>query len=219
MNARRTSSRVIGALFLGGFLFYGGGFGLVTSVIETPDFLAQMALHETALLAGAVLMLVNIALDVGKGVLFFPIVEPYGRRTALTYLSAIIVQVVLLAVGGLFLLMLVPLGQAIAGADPATVARAQELGNVLIAGNEMAYHIGQASLSVGGAFLSALLYRTALIPRLLAGLGVFGYAMHFIGSVAELLGIPIGLILLIPGGLFELALAFWLLLKGIDEGD
>jgi hypothetical protein len=33
---------------------------------------------------------------VGKAVLFFPIVENHGKRTALAYLAAIIVEVVLL---------------------------------------------------------------------------------------------------------------------------
>jgi hypothetical protein len=37
-----------------------------------------------------------------------------------------------------------------------------------------------------------------------------------VGSIAEIFGIPIGLILLIPGGIFEVALAFWLLIKGFE---
>ena len=36
-------SRLIGALFLAGFLSYGTGFALVTSVIGAPDFLANIA--------------------------------------------------------------------------------------------------------------------------------------------------------------------------------
>jgi hypothetical protein len=41
-------------------------------------------------------MLLNTPVDVGKAVLFFPIVENHGKRTALAYLAAIIVEVVLL---------------------------------------------------------------------------------------------------------------------------
>ena len=37
MGSRMLYSRLIGALFLAGFLVYGVGFGLVTSVIGTPD--------------------------------------------------------------------------------------------------------------------------------------------------------------------------------------
>ena len=42
------------------------------------------------------------------------------------------------------------------------------------------------------------------------------HALHAAGAVAEIFGIHISLILLIPGGLFELALAFWLLIKGFQ---
>jgi hypothetical protein len=55
-----------------------------------------------------------------------------------------------------------------------------------------------------------------LIPRFLSALGLIGYAIHVAGSIAEIFGIPISLILLIPGGLFELALGFWLLIKGFQ---
>jgi len=37
------------------------------------------------------------------------------------------------------------------------------------------------------------------------------------GALAELFGVHISLLLLIPGGLFELALAVWLLTRGFDR--
>ena len=110
-GSRMTYSRLIGALFLSGFLFYGVGFGLVTSVVGAPDFLSTISAHQTTLVLGAFLMLLNTAVDVGKGVLFFPILENHGKRTALAYLATMIVEVVLLDVGVLCLLMIVPLGQ------------------------------------------------------------------------------------------------------------
>jgi hypothetical protein len=161
-------------------------------------------------------MLLNTAVDVGKGVLFFPILENHGKRTALTYLSALFVQVVLLDVGVLCLLMLVPLSQYAVGAGGASVPWAEALGSLLTQANTMAYQIGQATLAVGGMFLCALLFRTRLIPRFLAAWGLIGYAIHLAGAIAELFGIHVSLILLIPGGLFELALGFWLLIKGFQ---
>src|SRR6266704_1409446 len=110
-GSRMTYSRLIGALFLVGFLFYGVGAALVTSVTGAPDFLSTISAHQTTLVIGAFLMLLNTVVDVGKGVLFFPILENHGKRTALAYLATMIVEVVLLDVGVLCLLMIVPLGQ------------------------------------------------------------------------------------------------------------
>ncbi len=35
-------------------------------------------------------MALNTVVDIGKGVLFFPILENHGKRTALVYLAAIV---------------------------------------------------------------------------------------------------------------------------------
>ena len=51
----KVSSRLIGALFLAGFLVYGVGFGLVTSVIGAPDFLATISATQATLVLGAFL--------------------------------------------------------------------------------------------------------------------------------------------------------------------
>lgn len=206
----KASSRLIGALFLAGFIVYGVGFGLVTSVIGKPDFLSTIAAHQTTLILGAFLMLLNTVVDVGKGIMFFPILENHGRRTALAYLSALIVQVVFLDLGVLCLLMIVPLGQH------SGQGWAEGLGALLTQANAMAYQIGQATLAVGGIFMTSLLFRTRLIPRPLAALGVIGYAIHATGAIAEIFGIQISLILLVPGMIFEVALPIWLFIKGFQ---
>ena len=211
MDFRMTYSRLIGALFIAGFVVYGAGFGLTSSVVSAPDFLSTLSAHQSTLVLGAFLMLLVAPVDVGKAILFFPIVENHGKRTALAYLAAMIVEVVLMTLGGLFLLMLVPLGQSAVGAGVANA-----LGSLLTEAYTMAYQISQMSLGIGAFFLCWLLYRTRLLPRWLAGLGVIGYALHATGAIAEIFGIPISLILLIPGGIFEVVVAFWLLIRGFN---
>jgi len=159
MGYRMTYSRLIGALFLAGFVVYGVGFGLTSSVIGAPDFLSQISAHQTTLVLGAFLMLLIAPVDVGKAVLLYPILENHGKRTALAYLAAIIVDVVLLSLGALCLLMLVPLARS---AVEAGVANA--LGSPAVDANTMAYQIGQMSLALGAIFLCSLLFRTRLIP-------------------------------------------------------
>ena len=206
-----TYSRLIGALFIAGFVVYGTGFALTSSVIGAPDFLSTISAHQTTLILGAFLMMLVAPVDVGKAILFYPIVENHGKRTALAYLAAMIVEVVLMTFGALCLLMLVPLGQSAVGAGAA-----QALGSHLTEANTMAYQISQMSLGLGASFLCLLLFRIRLVPQWLAGWGAIGYALHVAGAIAEIFGIPISLILLIPGGIFELVLAFWLLIKGFQ---
>ncbi len=212
---RMTVSRVIGALFLCGFLLYGVGSVLVTSVTGGSNFLSTISANKTILILGAFLILLNTAVEVGKAVLFFPILEKHGKRTALGYLATMIVEVVFLSLGALALLMIVPLGQH------AAEGWANSLGSLLVQSNAMAYQIGEAVLGFGSLFLCALLFRTRLIPGWLAISGLIGYACLMTGSIAEILGIHIGLIaglppLTIPGFFFELVLPFWLFFKGFQ---
>jgi hypothetical protein len=207
-------SRLFGALFLAGFLVYGIGFGLVSSVTTAPDFLSTLAAHSTILIAGAFLMLLNTVVDIGKGVLFFPIAERRGKRTALVYLAAITVQVVLLDLGVLFLLMLVPLTEFVAGASSSW---ATGFGSLLTQANTVAFEIGQGTLGFGALFMTWFLFRMGLVPRTLAAWGVIGYVIHIAGAIAEVFGIHVGLMLSLPGGFFELALGFWLIAKGFNS--
>jgi hypothetical protein len=215
-GSRMAYSRLIGALFLVGFLFYGVGAALVTSVTGATDFLSTISAHQTTLVIGAFLMLLNTAVDVGKGVLFFPILENHGKRSALAYLAFIVVQVVMLDVGVLALLLIVPLGQQTLDAGQASAAWAQGLGSLLIQWNNMAYSIGEATLGVGGLFLCSLLFRTRLIPRFLAVGGLVGHVSLMVGMIAELFGLHIGLMLSVPGIFFEVGLPVWLFIKGFQ---
>lgn len=214
-GSRMWSSRLIGALFLAGFLLYGTGSVLVTSVVDGPDFLAGVGSMQTTLALGAFLMIATTAVDIGKAVIFFPVLERHGRRTAVAYLATMIFEMALMTVGVLALLMTIPLAeQAAAGQLDGDIAQA--LGSLAVDANETAYQIGQLSLAFGALFLAALLFRSRLVPRWLAGLGLVGYATHMAGAAAEIFGVPIGLVLLIPGAIFELALPAWLLTKGFS---
>jgi len=217
VESRKASSRLIGALFLLGFIFYGVGFGaLAAPALAAPDLLVTIVRSPTTLVLGCFLMLLNSLVDIGKGVLFFPILESRGKRTALVYLAALIVEVVLLDIGVLFLLMLVPLAQSAPDAGGAAATWATALSSTLIQGNLIAYNVAQATLGFGGIFLCALLFRTKLVPQWLSGLGFVGYAVHMIGSVGDLFGLHLSTVLLIPGALFEVSIAFWLIIVGVS---
>ncbi len=60
------------------------------------------------------------------------------------------------------------------------------------------------------------LYRYRLLPRWMALWGLVGYALLGTGAVLEICGMTIGLLLSIPGGLFELVLGIWLLVRGFN---
>src|SRR2546426_7681599 len=207
-GSRMMYSRIIGALFLLGFLFYGVGSGLATSLVGGSNFLSTIAASQTLLVIGAFLMFLNTGVDVGKGGLFYPILEKHSKSTALAYLATMIVEVVLLAIGVLALLLIVPL------ARHAGEAGAQTLGAILVQANATAYQMGEMSLGVGAIFLCLLLFRTQLIPRWLAISGLIGYPILVAGAIAENFWIPIRPSFPIPRFFFLVGVPFWLFFQG-----
>ena len=69
---------------------------------------------------------------------------------------------------------------------------------------------------IGGLMFSYLLYISKLVPRMFAVWGLAGYTIFFAGTILELFGYPVGLLMDIPGGLFEISLSVWLIIKGFN---
>lgn len=74
---------------------------------------------------------------------------------------------------------------------------------------------------IGGVIFSYLLYRSKLIPRPLAGLGLVGYVVLLLAIPTALLGLVnvnagLGMLFFAPGGLFELILPLLLLVRGFQ---
>jgi len=187
-SVRRTA-RIVGVLFLAGYLAYGVG-SLIAK--GSADRSGSTALFVT----GAALMLLNSAFVIGIGVLMFPILRPHNKATAAGYLGTRIFEGVGLAIGVVSLIVV---------ADSAAAIHA----------NSVCYNIAEAGLGIGSLFFCALLFRTGLVPRFLAAWGFIGYACFAGGNLLELFGVTgAALVSSIPGGLFEVTFGIWLIAKG-----
>ncbi len=78
-----------------------------------------------------------------------------------------------------------------------------------------------AATGSAGLVLSWALLRGRLVPRALALLGVVGYAVLLLGGLLDAVGVlalgsTAGSVFYLPGGVFEVALPIWLLVKGFS---
>ena len=208
----RGTAIVVGVLLLGAFVTYGGGTALVNSVLAADDAVAKVATGDLALRIGALLMLVDAVFVAVIGVLLYAVGRGFNERVAVGYLSTRIIEATGLAMGVVFVLLPVTLAGRDVG-DVATMAAVAEQGNAI------AYRIAMMALGLGSVPFWYLAYRVRLVPRVLAALGMAGYGVFFAGYALDLLGLDIGLLTAIPGGIFEVALAIWLIVKGFSVPD
>lgn len=214
----RTAERAVGACFLLVFLLYAGGGVMVDSGAGNPAVLSEVGDHGTLIASGALLMLANSVVVAAIGVLMFPVLRRRCELSAVGYLVARSAEAVMLAVGTVFLLLLIPLGQELA-ASGGQGSELPALARVAQQANSSSFQAGMIALSIGGLVLCRVLLRAGLIPRPLALLGLLGYAALLAGSVLEVLGYAVGTALSVPGGLFELALGVLLLARGFTPQD
>lgn len=206
---------MFGVFFLLAFVAYGLGSGLINTLIASPNGLSAIHLHQAQVVFGAILMaIVHTFLNIGLAVILFRLLQHYNRYMAYGYFSAAITATVMLIVGTVFLLLLVPVSDAFVQAAPADVSYLQTLSALCQRGNFASYQTGMAIWGLGGLMLCYLLYRSKLVPRAIAVWGIAGYVIFIVGTILELSGYEVGLFFDIPGGLFELFLSFWLILKG-----
>jgi hypothetical protein len=214
-TSSRWTIRVVGVLFLAAMLTYGPGSGLTAAVLDASDILANVAANQTRFTLGAVLMLLNSVIVASIGVLLYPILRRHSERIAAAYYASRLTEAVLLTVGVLSLLSLIGISEGYTSAGTAG-PHFETLASLAIQVNDLAYQIGMAALGVGSLFFCYLLHRTRLVPRLLALWGLAGYAVFLTGALAELFGVEVGLLLSIPGGLFEVTFGLWLIVKGMQ---
>ena len=216
MNGHRTTARIVGVLYIAGFVVGIGGNILVQSILGAPNHLATLSANSLTVAIGAVLWLMAVAWDAAHGVLMFPILRQHNERVAVGYLGFRIMDAVFIAIMVLFILLQIPLGNEYlkTGADTSYL---QTLSTVFMQGQLYAYDFGMSTLGLAGLMLCYTLYRAKLVPRFLAIWGLVGYAIIFCGMVSEIMGSGLGLVSSLPGGLWEVFIGGWLIVKGFNS--
>lgn len=217
VNSYRKTARIIGLMYVLGFVVGIGGEILIKSVIDSPNHLSVISVSAMTIAIGALLWMLAVAWDALHGILMFPILKLYSERLAIGYLAFRIMDATFIAIMVLFILIQIPLaGEYLKSGNP-DIGIFQSLSTLLSKGQLYAYYIGMMTLGISGLMLCYAFYKTKLIPRILAIWGLVGYAVIFLGMASEIMGSGLSLISSLPGGFWELFIGFWLIFKGFNK--
>jgi len=216
-NTYRKTATVVGIVYILGFVVGITGFGLFTSILGAPDHLSTVSANSMLLGFAAVLWLMAVIGDAAHGVLMFPILKQHSERMAIGYLAFRIVDAVFIAVMVLFVLIQIPLGSEYLKAAASNTPFLQALSAVFSQGQQYAYQIGMSALGVSGLMLCYTLYRAKLVPGWLAIWGLVGYATILVGMLSAIMGSGLGDLSSYLGGLWEVAIGVWLIVKGFNS--
>jgi hypothetical protein len=215
-------ARVTGVLFLITYITsIPAFFVLYPPVLDNPNYIVGAG-ADTSVSLGAFLELILIIANIGTAVVLWPVLKRVNEILALGFVTARVVESVFIAVGLLSLLSVVALRQeAAAGADAGSLVA---VGQSLVALHGWTFVLGPGFVvGVGnGLILGYLMYRSGLVPRRMAVLGLIGGSLIIASGAAVVLGVieaggVVQLIATIPEFLWELSLGIWLIVKGFNS--
>lgn len=221
MKSMKSVGRIVGILLalqfpLGLIL----PFALIQGPLSTapPGFLVNAATNSSQIHIAVIIAFVGSALTLSIAITAYPAIRRYNQSIALWLLAICIVSVVMDAFHNAAVMSMLSISQRFAEASSADVGFFQALGATVNSARYWA-HYTQLLFIGGWIFLFyTVLSRFALIPRLLAILGLLGIILQFIGvTLPAYVDYPSMAWLAYPLGPIQITTAIWLMVKGFDE--
>ena len=180
MTLDQKRAHVFGVLFLITFATSIPALLLYETVLRDPVGYIAGAGHDNQIFFGALLELLLILANIGTAVVLYPIARRQSEELALGYVTARLLECTFIAVGIVSILGVVTLRQQVAGTSEGTVAY------TLAALKDWTFLLGPGWV-VGwgnGLLLGYLMYRSELVPRPAAWLGMIGGPLIIVSGTA-----------------------------------
>ena len=174
--------------------------------------------QDTRVLWGAFSEAILIIANIGTATAIYTVIKKRHPNLALSFVAARVMESVFIAVGVLAVVTLVTMRQDFAGSDGAGLAT---VGHTLVTLQEWTFNLGPGFVvGVGnGLILGYLMYRTGLVPRGMAMLGLIGGPLIILYGTAVIFGVveagsAAQPLLAIPEFFWELSFGIYLIVKG-----
>ncbi|NEM98507.1 DUF4386 domain-containing protein [Pontibacter burrus] len=198
------------------------GLRLYDPVLNNANYLTLGVSFSNQIITGAISELILACTAAGTGVMLYPYLRKYNESLGLGYLSFRLLEVVFILVGIVSVLALLSLSQMYTSTPAPDTATYAAMGGVLKAIHGWTFMLGpNFMLGINTFIYSYVFFKTDLVPRKLAAIGMVSAICIFIAAILELFGVipqisAWGVLLAMPVFAFEMVLAFWLIRVGFN---
>jgi Domain of unknown function (DUF4386) len=173
---------------------------------------------HTGLLVGGFLEVIVALAGIGTAVTLYPVVKRQNEGAALGFVTARVLEAVMIFTGVVSLLSLVTLRQDLGGAGGADTAALVTTAASHVAVYNWTFLLSQSLMPAFNALLlGSVLYRSRLVPRIIPVIGLIGAPFLICTVIATLFGaMKLGSpeFAAFPVAAWELSLGLWLTVKG-----
>ena len=218
MSFTRKVSLITGVAFLITFAAsIPAAFYFYAPMLDNADYILGAG-ADTRIGWGAVLEVILVVANVATAVALYPVVKRQNEGLALGYVAARTFESAMIAVGLIAMLTVVTLRQEVAAAVDAAASVA--LGQSLVAVHDWTFLLGPGMVGIwNGLLLGYLMYRSELVPKGMAVLGMVAGTLLIASSIPIILGVYEAgsapqVIATAPEFIWELFLGIYLTFKG-----
>ncbi|MBB4772304.1 DUF4386 domain-containing protein [Actinomadura livida] len=216
VDAVQRTARIAGVWFILTFVFSIPAVLLYDPVLNDADYILGAG-ADTQVRIGALLEILTAVANIATAVVLFPVLKRQSESIALGYVGLRIVESTVIVVGIVSVLAVVSLRQDLAGGG----ADAALIGQSLVALRDQTFLLGPAFCAGfgNGLLLGYLMYRSGLVPRPMALIGLIGGPIACATATAVLCGAyeqqsPVNFLFTAPEIVWEASLGIWLVAKG-----
>jgi hypothetical protein len=192
MNATRKTALVVGVLFLITFITsIPAQFLLYHPLLTDPAKYILGTGADPAVSLGALLEVMLAVAGVGTAVVLYPITKRQNQAVALAYVTSRVIESALIMVGIVSLLSVLSLRQHVTGTAGADTASLVTAARSLVAVHDTAFLLGPTLLAAvgNGCLLGYVMFKSGLVPRRMALLGLIGGPLIIAATICVLFGV------------------------------
>src|SRR5260221_7324890 len=215
MSTNRKTATIVGSLFMLAAITAIVGFVLYGPILNDPDYVIKGFANETQIKWGAFLEIIVAFSLIGISITMFPVLKKRNESLAIGYVCFRLLESTIIMIGIMSLLSIVTLSHEFAKAVTLNPSSFQVAAKMFVALHDWTFLFGpDVALGPSTLMMSYLLYRSKLVPRFIAILGLVGGPLIFISAMFVMFGVygqnsSSGAIFALPVFAYEMSLGVW----------
>ena len=219
-EAQRRTARIAGWFFVITFVTSIPELFLYEPVLKHTRYVFGSGAH-TGIALGASLEVLLAISGIATAVVLYPIIKRQSQSISLGYVASRTLESTIIVVGIISVLSVVTLRHDVGGAAAAHPASLVLVERALVAIHDWTFLLGPGFCAGfgNGLLLGYLMYKSGLVPRGMAMLGLIGGPLIFASGIAILFGAfkngsPAATLFALPEIAWEASLGIYLIVKG-----
>jgi hypothetical protein len=218
MKSNKKRGRLVGVLFL---LIFVIGI-LVYQILQGPvlfsdDYLTATSASSNKIIISILLLFLSGITSISIATILFPIFKKYSITLALLYFAFSILGFIAIAIDNSSAIALLELSQGYVKNSTDNSDALKILGPLFYKKHWWTHYLSLLMSCFPVFILYYTLYRSKLVPKIISIVGIVASILMFIELLSSIFGHSISMHMMLPMGLIQLILPFWLISKGLDS--